>query len=133
MLSTYRYLNPDDVSFPVWMTTIARRRFEKGHFFFRPQADYLCDDEGRVLVDQVVRLEDFPDAFDAVRERLQIPGQGLPRVNVSHHRPSLTPEAVYDRETEELVADMYARDLALWPYEPPSAKGASDDGRNVKR
>ena len=125
MLSTYRYLNPDNVSFPIWLTTTARRRFEKGHYFFRSQADYLCDTEGKVIVDQVLRLEDFPDAFDAVRERLRIPGRGLPRVNVSHHQPTLTPEAVYDRETEEFVADMYARDLALWHYDPPTARGAS--------
>jgi hypothetical protein len=125
ILSTYRYLNPDDVPFPTWLTTIARRRFEKGHYFFRSQADYLCDQDGRVIVDHVVRLEDFPDAFDAVRERLHIPGSGLPRVNVSHNRSALTPEAAYDRETEEFVADMYARDLALWHYDPPSARRAS--------
>lgn len=122
MLSTYRYLNPDDESFSTWLTTTARRRFENGHYFFRSQVDFLCDQDGQVIVDQVIRLEDFPEAFDAVRERIGLPGNGLPRVNVSQHAPTLTSAAVYDAETEGLVADMYARDLELWPYDPPSAQ-----------
>ena len=126
MLSTYRYLSPDDVSFTEWLDTTVRKRVANNHYFFLPQTDYLCDADGKVMVDHVIRLEDFPQAFDEVRTRLQIPGSGLPRVNVSSQHADLTLDAAYDSTSESLVAELYAKDLQLWDYQPPSAsKGAN--------
>jgi hypothetical protein len=122
MLSTYRYLDPEGVSFAEWLTTTAQKRLERGHFFFLPQADYVCDSDGQIIVDMIIRLEDFPSAFDVVRDRLQISGSGLTRVNVSEQHTNLTLDAAYDEATENVVAEMYARDIELWDYQPPSAQ-----------
>lgn len=120
MLSTYRYLNPEGTTFSDWLTTTAQRRLQAGHYFFRPQVDYVCDSRGNIIVDEIIRLEEFPGAFDGIRRQLNIPGSGLPRVNVSTEHADLTMSAAYDADTERLVGQMYAADVDRWDYQPPS-------------
>jgi hypothetical protein len=123
VLSTYRYLNPEGVSFADWTRSTLVHKIEQGHFFFKSQAEYVTDDDGVVLVDEILRLEDFPHAFDSVRRRLGLGGEGLPKVNVSKKHAGLTPDVAYDPGTESLVGQLYAADVALFGYEPPSTRG----------
>jgi hypothetical protein len=122
VLSTYRYLNPEGISFSDWVRTTLVDKIEHGHFFFKSQAEYVTDADGAVMVDQVLRLEDFPHAFDTVRERLGLGGSGLPKVNVSKKHAGLTADVAYDGDTETVVGQLYAADVALFGYQPPSSR-----------
>lgn len=124
VLSTFRYLNPDQVEFADWAKTTLVRKVEQGHFFFRSQADFLSQADGTIMVDQILRLEDFPHAFDPVRERLGLPGSGLPKVNVTTSHADLTTEVAFDPATEALVGQLYSTDVDLLGYRPPSARAA---------
>jgi hypothetical protein len=77
------------------------------------QCDYVCDAEGRLIVDDVYRFEDLPAAADHLFETLQIRA-ALPRLNPSRHRPY---REYYDAETRAVVARRFARDIARFGYE----------------
>jgi Sulfotransferase family len=125
MLSTYRYRGQEGVGFREWIRDTAVPAIEDGHFFYKTQVDYLCDRRGDLIVDEVLRLDDLPGAFDPIRQRLGIPGQGLPHVNASRRHPGLTSAAAYDGETEALVGQLYAQDVERWGFLPPSAAARS--------
>jgi hypothetical protein len=120
LLSTFRYRAPaEGVTFPEWVRKAAVPAIERGHFFYKPQVEYLCDADGTLLVEDVFDLADMPKAFDAVRQRLELPGEGLPHVNASKGHRHLTPEDAYDDETVQLVGQLYAADVDKWGFQPP--------------
>lgn len=80
---------------------------------FRPQSEFICDDDGRVQVDFVGRHESMQDAFDQICQRLGLPRQVLQRVNASSHGPW---RDCYDLGLRARVAEVYARDIELFGY-----------------
>jgi hypothetical protein len=95
---------------------------------FQPQWYFLCDRSGRVLVDEVGRLE----AFDDFIERFNAAGHGLTLDTAVRKRSSehLGAPSYYDEETAATVAAMYARDFEVFGYPtslalaPPEETGA---------
>jgi len=81
---------------------------------FQPQWYYLCDREGRLLVDEVARLE----ALDGFAARFNAAGHGVTLDAGVRARPSERAawQAYYDAETAARVAAMYARDFAILGY-----------------
>src|SRR4029077_15342886 len=55
------------------------------HRLFRSQAFWLCDSDGRVLLDHVARLERIESDFDRICSRIGVPApeRELDRANVS--------------------------------------------------
>src|SRR5690606_33093610 len=76
------------------------------HWFVRPQCDFVCDDDGRLLVDYVGRYETLQADFDVVCERLGLPPTPLPRVNDNHSGKN---QAQSDVRRE-------LKRLASWPW-----------------
>jgi Sulfotransferase family len=80
---------------------------------FRPQHEFICDEGGQVMVDFVGRNETMQASHDAICAHIGIPTQPLQRVNASTHG------AWRDYYTDALkarVADVYARDIAIFGY-----------------
>jgi hypothetical protein len=74
---------------------------------------FLCDREGRLLVDFVGRVERIEEDFKTICERIGIEAE-LPRLNAfprPHYREFYTPE------TRDLVAREFARDIEMFGYE----------------
>jgi len=79
---------------------------------FRPQHHYMHDPKGRISVDFVVLLENLDEDLEVVRRRIEWHGS-LPESNRSRHRPY---SDYYTSDTRRIVAEVYARDIALLDY-----------------
>jgi hypothetical protein len=92
----------------------------------RPQAEYVVDLNGNLLVDFVGRFEFLLSSFQHVARRINLPGRQLPHKRDSK-RPVLYSE-FYSDATREAVAEFYRQDLALFGYRfDERAVGQVDD------
>lgn len=85
---------------------------------------YFGDEEGRFLVDRIIRLEDMDRDLPETLARIGLPGGdrvSIPKVNVrgGDHRP------YYDEATASYVGRMYADDIERFGY---SFDGATPSG-----
>jgi hypothetical protein len=87
------------------------------HVQWEPQHAILCDDAGKLLVDDLGRYETF--AIDVARmlARLDMTAP-LSHANRSERAPL---DHYYDSEAIDMVAEMYAEDIRLFGYAPPDA------------
>lgn len=88
-----------------------------GHFLVRPQHHFLCDAEGRVMVDKVGRYERLQGDFDEICATIGATPTPLPAVNVTA-RPQVP--SPMDAELAGLIRETYARDFTVFDYAPPS-------------
>jgi len=79
---------------------------------FRPQYYFICDEEGRVQVDFVGRVENMEHDFNVVAARLGC-SRPLAKVNVGNLKHY---SQYYTEESREIVARVYARDVELFKY-----------------
>ena len=80
---------------------------------FLPQWYYLCDGRGRLLVDEVGRLEAFDDFAVSIGRRLGLPVTGEVQVRKSNRGAY---SAYYDPRSARLVREMYAEDFEIFAY-----------------
>ncbi len=80
---------------------------------FRPQHEFVCTEDGRLMVDLAGRHEAMQSAFDDICGRLSLPRQRLERVNASTHGPW---RDYYDGPLRARVARIYARDIEIFAY-----------------
>jgi hypothetical protein len=91
---------------------------ERLPYWVGPQAEFVTDASGSVIVDFIGRFEALQADFDRVCARLGIPPRRLPHVNRSPRgrsggRPYV---AYYDEESIAGVARLYRQDLDLFGY-----------------
>jgi hypothetical protein len=86
-----------------------------------PQLDWITID-GRPRLDFVARMEHLPEDFAAICQALKMPAMRLPRRNRRWHGHY---SWYYDDATRELVADYYARDIAVFGYRFESSPGCA--------
>lgn len=79
---------------------------------FVPQHKFIYDDEFSLKVDYVGRLENIAHDFDYVAKKLNLTST-LPYIN-SSSRSSY--HNYYTKETAEIVAQVYAKDIELLKY-----------------
>jgi len=79
---------------------------------FSPQVDWITVD-GHVGVDEVIRMEELPEAFSRICGALGLPPLDLPHRNGRFHWHY---SRYYDESSRRLVADYYARDIELFGY-----------------
>ncbi len=84
------------------------------HILFRPQHEFVTDEQGQLLTDYVGRVEQMQQSYDEAAGRIGIPTAPLERVNASRRRDY---RDYYDDGLIEGVAKLYARDLELFGYE----------------
>lgn len=99
---------------------IADLIFRQGHTaspWFWPQADYLCDEQDRQIVDFVGRLEQLQVDFQHICEHLGLPVSELGR-EMARARPDSA--LTEDRDVQRWASRLYARDYALLNYPLPT-------------
>lgn len=84
------------------------------HILFQPQHVFVTDEQGALLTDDVGRVEEMQQSYDAICKRIGIPAAPLERVNASSRKDY---REYYDQPLIDGVAKLYARDLELFDYQ----------------
>ncbi len=79
---------------------------------FLPQHYFICDQDGKVMVDFVGRIENMEQDFSHVARRLGC-NKKLAKINAGDNRHY---SSYYDAETREIVRRVSARDIELFDY-----------------
>jgi hypothetical protein len=78
-----------------------------------PQHEFVCDEDGRILVNSVFKYERLADAWICICQRIGIPWTPLARVNASPITG--TKDAISTTMTAELLK-LYMRDYEIFDY-----------------
>jgi len=82
---------------------------------FTPQSDFVCDKNGKLLVNYVGQCENMQEAFEEITGMLGIEGKSLAHINRSSRAQDYRQ---YFREKEAArVAEVYKQDIELFGYE----------------
>jgi len=92
------------------LTDPARAR----HILLRPQHEFVCDEAGTIRTSLLLRHENLAAEMDRLSATLGAPLAPLEAVNVSPE----TRGAALDAELADLIRARYARDFALFGYDP---------------
>ena len=87
------------------------------HLLFRPQHEFITDENGRLALDYMGRTEDVQGSFEAICRKLKLPASSVGRVNSSRHRPYAE---YYDDALAGTVREIYRRDFELFAYDDKS-------------
>lgn len=82
------------------------------HVHFLPQHHFICDGRGKLLIDQLAYFETLEEDFNLIADRLGI------NARLSHHNASPVASYldIYDSESRDIVADVYAKDITRFGY-----------------
>jgi len=81
---------------------------------FRPQYEFICDEEGNSMVDFIGSVENIKSDFESLCGALSIEVVKLPKSNRSSHGKY---HKYYDSKTTGIVAEYYAEDIELFSYQ----------------
>lgn len=84
------------------------------HVQVMAQAEFVCDDDGQLMVDMLGRFETLEADARAIFARIGLPEAHLPHVTKSERAADY--RIYYDAGTRERVAELYARDIELFGY-----------------
>tara|TARA_B110000495_G_C22903606_1_gene527373 strand:- start:386 stop:964 length:579 start_codon:yes stop_codon:yes gene_type:complete len=79
---------------------------------FVPQYKWICGDNGDVIVDFVGRFENLREDFNTVCGVIGVKAE-LPHSNKGKHKHYTK---FYDAETEQVIAEKYAKDIEYFEY-----------------
>ena len=125
--SFYRHAGYDwRCSFPRFVLAQLPRYAEKKPWFLCPQAEFVHDRDGKLLVDFVGRFEALERDFAVVSAQVGASGAKLPHANDSRRagfalkrwlkRKPLPYRDMYDARSKQLVSDMYRADIEAFDY-----------------
>jgi hypothetical protein len=86
----------------------------ENHLLYRPQYEFMVDQNQNLAMDFVGRNEDMQKSYDEICAKLGVPNERLEVINSSRHRPFME---YYDEETYSLVANQYRKDIELFGYQ----------------
>ena len=95
------------------MKQIIEHKQDAEQVLFRPQCEFVIDEEGRLMVNYVSKFEALQNDFDDIRQRLRLPDIQLQPINVTG---SALRRFCYDGELKEMVQTVYRQDFALFDY-----------------
>lgn len=112
---------------------LATRDVTKLDGVFQPQWMFLCDGNGKLIVDHVGKLDDLSPTLDFVR---QVRGQALEVRNANRSGEAVDYRSFYTPELVEHVGQIYERDVRAFDYEfskfgPPDSTLEAEPARNV--
>lgn len=79
---------------------------------YKLMSDFICDDDGEVLVDFVGRFENLESDFNRISDQIGISNQ-LPHINKTTHTKY---RDYYNDETKDLVRSIALRDIEMFDY-----------------
>jgi hypothetical protein len=79
---------------------------------FMPQVNWLCDEKGQLLVDQVYRFETLNEDFDQLCQKFSLTKE-LPHLKASK---KVNYQSFYDEESQQIIEQHFAQDLKLFNY-----------------
>lgn len=77
------------------------------------QTSYVCDADGKVIVDFIGRFENLAADFNSVSSRLGL-AMTLPHLNRTHHLP---PSEAFEPEAEARIRELWAVDFETLGYD----------------
>lgn len=102
------------------MKAAIENRATREHVLCRPQFEFVTDEEERLVVDFVAKLETLQGDFDRICGELGFPHVELERINAS--RPE-EQSASFDSELGGMIREYFRKDFELFDY--PKAEGGS--------
>ncbi|WP_218944270.1 sulfotransferase family 2 domain-containing protein [Marinicella rhabdoformis] len=104
------------VSFAQWVDLCFEQKdpfYRDRELMFVSQSDWLCDDEGELLVDKVYRFEELAAAFVDLKSRLNLESE-LP-----HLKPSKRTiyQEYYNDSSQAIVAKHFEKDIKRFGYQ----------------
>ncbi|TDR23858.1 sulfotransferase family 2 domain-containing protein [Marinicella litoralis] len=81
---------------------------------FMPQTQWLCDNAGQLLVDEVYQFEKLHTDFAEFCQKLEISDAQLPHLKASQ---SVDYRAYYDANSKAIIEQRFASDLARFNYQ----------------
>ena len=84
------------------------------HILFQPQHSFVCGPTGDLLSDEVGRVEEMQQSYEAICKRVGIPSEPLEQANASSRDKY---RRYYDQQLIDGVRRLYARDLELFAYD----------------
>ena len=81
---------------------------------FRPQSEFILDDDGHNMVDFIGRVESIEHDFKSLCSALMVDAVKLPKSNRSSHGRY---HKYYDHKSRDIVAEYYAKDIELFRYQ----------------
>ena len=88
--------------------------------WFKPQYEYIHDENLRVLTNYVGTYEKFQFCFDFLCDRIDVPHKTLPWAGEEHRRHNKEGKHYtdyYDPVMINAVAEIYHNDIRTWKYE----------------
>lgn len=80
---------------------------------FRPQTEFVCDVDGRLAVDHLLRSETLNADFERLCEAVGNDWVSLPHCNASSHPPF---DTLYTQDAVPIVAEIYSDDVETLGY-----------------
>lgn len=90
------------------------RRYYDQPRMFMPQVDWICDRNGKVLVDRILRFERLSEDFNSLAAELKIVAR-LPHVKKSKRKKDM--RHYYDQESISIIYDCFLSDVNMFGYE----------------
>ena len=84
------------------------------HLLARPQAAFVTDADGGLMVQAVLRYESLQRDFDALCAHLRLPSTHLARINAS---PAISTPLALDDTLKQALQDVYAEDFSTFGYD----------------
>jgi hypothetical protein len=108
---------------PFWRKPSAKSFVERRHpsdfpdvaRHMQTQLRYVSDDDGKIIVDRIIKFEDLANEFGSLTERIFGESRGLPHRNRTTTSDKRTKERILDR-IRPLVADIYREDFEAFGY-----------------
>jgi len=109
-------LRDNPVEFKEW---VKRTYGKKDSFYydkprmFMPQIEWITDENGKVLVDEIIHFENLGNEFNALLKKLG-KNTTLPHEKKSNRKNY---HEYYDAETIEIVRDWFKKDIEIFGYQ----------------
>jgi len=85
----------------------------KEHVQWKKQIDFIVDDDGALLVDQIIRFEDLDQQFRQLASKINLSYDALPHANKTKRKPY---PYYYNKAKVQKIQDIYSEDISSFDY-----------------